>query len=117
MTPTATRQRPRLLFFHSPRSGRCRRAEGFLAQVLQHCHNHDTFHLTRISVDRRPDLAQRFQIDILPTLLVVESSKVTARLAAPRGCGEIRSFLHPWLRTAAETNAAARAHATPTPSD
>ena len=47
--------RPRLVFFYSPVSGRCRRAEGFLAQVLQRRHNHETFDLHRVSVDTRPD--------------------------------------------------------------
>jgi len=98
MTPTANQERPRLLYFHSPRSGSCRRVEGFLAQVLQYRHNHDTFQVTRISVDARPDLAQRFQIETLPTLLVIESQKVTARLSAPRNCRAIQTFLAPWLR-------------------
>ena len=99
MTQIAERERPRLLFFHSPRSGRCRRVEGFLAQVLQQRRNHDSFRVTRISVDTRPDLAQRFQIESLPTLLVVESQKVTARLPAPRSSRAIQAFLHPWLHT------------------
>ena len=33
--------RPRLVFFYSPVCGRCRRAEGLLAQVLQRRHNHE----------------------------------------------------------------------------
>jgi hypothetical protein len=42
--------KPSLLFFFDARSGRSRRVEGFLAQVLQHRRNHDTFHLYRIDV-------------------------------------------------------------------
>jgi len=45
-----------LVFFYSPLSGRCRRVEGFIAQVLQRRRNHDTFELVRVSVDLRPDL-------------------------------------------------------------
>ena len=90
--------RPRLVFFYSPLSGRCRRAEGFLAQVLQRRHNHETFDLTRVSVDARPDLAERFRVRELPTLLVVESRVVKSRLVSPRGCRDVEAFLRPWLR-------------------
>jgi len=91
-------ERPRLIFFYSPVSGRCRRAEGFLAQVLQRRRNHDTFELVRVPVDRRPDLAERFQIDAVPTVLVVEGRVVKGRIRTPTGCRDLEEFLHPWLR-------------------
>lgn len=90
--------RPRLIFFHSPLSGRCRRAEGFLAQVLQRRHNHDTFDLIRVAVDERPDLAERFRVDELPTIMVVADRRVRARIVSPSGCRELERFLRPWLR-------------------
>ena len=37
------KRRPRLVFFYSRQSGRSRRAEGFLAQVLQRRRNFETF--------------------------------------------------------------------------
>jgi len=40
---TEVARRPLLLVFTSDRNGKCRRAEGFLAQVLQRRRNHDTF--------------------------------------------------------------------------
>jgi thioredoxin-like negative regulator of GroEL len=91
-------ERPKLVFFHSARSGRCRRAEGFLAQVLQRRRNHDTFDLVRVSVDRRPDLAERFRVDAVPTLVIVEGRRVRGRIVAPRGCTELERELGPWLR-------------------
>lgn len=94
----ASRVRPRLLFFYSSVSGRCRRTEGFLAQVLQRRRNHDTFELVKVPVERRPDLAERFKIDVVPTVLVVEGRLVKARLRAPTGCRDLETFLHPWLR-------------------
>jgi hypothetical protein len=42
---------PQLVFFYSPRSGQSRRADGFLAQVLQRRHNHETFTLVRVDVE------------------------------------------------------------------
>jgi thioredoxin-like negative regulator of GroEL len=89
--------KPGLVFFHSAISGRCRRVEGFLAQVLQRRRNHDTFRLYRVEENTRPDLVQRFQVEQLPTLVVVEDKRVRGRLERPSGCREIERFLDPWL--------------------
>jgi thioredoxin-like negative regulator of GroEL len=71
--------------------------EGFVAQVLQRRHNHHSFLLRRIDADRNPDLAERFHVDQLPTLIVVADKQVQARLEVPRGCAEISSALAAWL--------------------
>jgi thioredoxin-like negative regulator of GroEL len=91
-------EKPRLVFFHSERSGPSRRVEGFLAQVLQRRGNHDTFRLLRVSTEERPDLAERFAVEEIPTLMVVDGSQVSGRLPTPRGCEQIETFLAPWLR-------------------
>lgn len=91
-------ERPRLILFYSPVSGRCRRTEAFLAQVLQRRRNHDTFDLVRVAVDRRPDLAERFLVEDVPTLVVVEGRKVRKRIVAPSGSRELENALQPWLR-------------------
>jgi thioredoxin-like negative regulator of GroEL len=88
---------PRLVFFHSARSGNCRRVEGFLAQVLQRRRNHGTFNVVRVAEEERPDLLERFKIETVPTLVVVEHKAVKGRLERPRGCREIEGFLAPWL--------------------
>jgi len=96
--PASAPPKPALLFFYDSRSGRSRRADGFLAQVLQHRRNHDTFRLYRIDVTKRPDLATKFTIGSVPALVVVESKRVRARFERPQGCRELTSFLQPWLR-------------------
>jgi thioredoxin-like negative regulator of GroEL len=90
-------EQPRLVFFHSTLSGHCRRVEGFLAQVLQRRGNHGTFTVVRVAEEERPDLLDRFKIDTLPTLVVVQGKSVAGRLERPRGCREIEGFLAPWL--------------------
>lgn len=87
-----------LLLFYSETSGRSRRTEGFLAQVLQHRRNHDTFELVRIAVERRPDLAERFHVSVTPTFLVVADRKVQRRILTPRGCRDLQTQLQPWLK-------------------
>jgi thioredoxin-like negative regulator of GroEL len=95
--PRPQLERPRLVFFHSSRSGACRRVEGYIAQVLQRRRNHDTFTLVKVEADERPEIVQRFKIDTLPTVVVVEGKRVAARLVMPRGCKELERFLAPWL--------------------
>ena len=91
-------ERPlRLVFFHSKLSGNCRRVEGFLAQVLQRRRNHGTFKVVEVAEEERPDLLERFNVQSVPTLVVVEGSSVAGRLERPRGCREIEGFLAPWL--------------------
>jgi hypothetical protein len=58
---------PRLVFFYNERSGGSRpRRYGFLAQVLQRRRNPRTFRVLRIEAGQRPDLADRFQIHVVP---------------------------------------------------
>ena len=98
MTQTQTAQQPLLIFFTSTKNGQCRRAEGYLAQVLQRRRNHETFRVRMIAQEERPDLRERFRIDTTPTLLVVDRKVVKGKLVEPRGCSEIQTFLSPWLK-------------------
>jgi hypothetical protein len=91
-------ERPRLVVFYSEASGRCRRVDGFIAQILQRSRNHDTFKLHRIAQEERPDLFERFQVQTVPTLMVVEDRRVRGTLVQPRGCRDLERFLGPWLR-------------------
>lgn len=90
-------ERPKLVLFHSSRSGKSRRVEGYLAQVLQRRRNHATFALLRIDADEHPDLVTRFKVATIPTLLVIDGNRVRARLSEPGGCAEIAALLRPWL--------------------
>ena len=94
----AAQELPRLVFFYSGLSGRCRRVEGFLAQVLQRRHNHETFRLHRVEKESHPELFERFEVTEVPTLAVVEGKKLCSRLVKPKSCREIEGFLAPWLR-------------------
>ena len=90
--------KPTLVFVHSPISGGSRRAEGFLAQVLQRRRNHETFTLRRVNYEERPDLAARLGVEGVPAIVVIEAKRVRARLEQPRGCAELTTVLGPWLK-------------------
>jgi thioredoxin-like negative regulator of GroEL len=94
----AALRRPRLVFFYSKASGRSRRVEGYLSQVLQRRRNHESFQLLNVDVDEQAALAERFGIHEVPTIVVVEGKRVSGRLETPRGCRDIEQLLSPWLR-------------------
>jgi thioredoxin-like negative regulator of GroEL len=95
---TAQAERPRLVFFYSRTSGLCRRVEGYLAQILQRHHNHDTFAVIRVAIEDHHGLVELFGIDEVPTIVVVEGRRIRARVDSPRGRPAIEQALSPWLR-------------------
>ena len=90
--------RPTIAFFGSERSGASRQAEAYLAHVLQHRRNHDTFGILRVVKERKPELFERFRIEQIPTLLVIENRRVALRVERPRGARELERQLAHWLR-------------------
>src|SRR5258705_12410269 len=91
--PAQGRERPLLIFFTSGTNGRCRRAEGFLAQVLQRRRNHKTFSLRFVQEEERPDLLARFHVEKTPTLMVAADKTVPGNPVDPHGGEEIQSCL------------------------
>ena len=89
--------RPRLVFFYGRTSGLSRRVDAYLAQVLQRHRNHSTFSLIRIEVGANRRLAERFEIAEVPTLVVIDGRRVSARIVAPRDRLTIERALSPWL--------------------
>ena len=95
--------RPLLCFVYSPTSGPSRRAEGFLAQVLQRRKNHRMFVVQHVNCLERPDLAKKLGAETVPSLVVVENRRVRARLDRVTGCRDIERLLEPWLGSSDET--------------
>jgi thioredoxin-like negative regulator of GroEL len=90
--------RPTLVYFASRRSGPSRRVHAFLDQVLQSRRNHETFKRRDIDVDEHPDLARRFKVEELPTIIVVHEGRVARRLEGRVGIPQIRTALAAWLQ-------------------
>jgi thioredoxin-like negative regulator of GroEL len=89
--------RLRLVFFYSPTSGHCRRTEAHLAQTLQRRKNRSRFEVVRVNVEERPDLAERFRIEVVPTLAVIEGRRVARRIVSPDTALDLARSLEPWL--------------------
>jgi thioredoxin-like negative regulator of GroEL len=90
-------RKPTLVYFADRRSGPCRRVQGFVDQVLQARQNHDTFRRRTIDVRDQPELARRFRVREVPTLIVVDGGRVAQRVEGRVGIAQIRTALADWL--------------------
>jgi thioredoxin 2 len=77
---------PLLVFFCSARSGPARRMESVIAHIARK--ERGRLRVVRVDVERRPDLARRFRIGVVPTLVLVKDRRAVDRLdgraSAPR---------------------------------
>jgi thioredoxin-like negative regulator of GroEL len=88
---------PKLLYFYSPKSGLSRRVEAFLDQVLQERRNHKAFSRAAVNVDRTPELAQHFEVEDVPAIVVLEDGQVVRKVEGRVSVSGIRDTLGPWL--------------------
>ena len=87
--------RPLLVFFSAERSGPARRMESLLAHVARK--ERERLRVTRVDVDERPDLAERFQIREIPTLVLVQRKRAVARIEGRTSAPNIERMLEPHL--------------------
>lgn len=87
--------RPLLVFFGAAHSGPARRMESLMAHLARK--ERDRLRVTSIDVDERPELAQRFRVDIVPTLALVKNNRVVERLEGRASAPKIERMLEPHL--------------------
>jgi thioredoxin 1 len=90
--------RPLLVFFTSVKSGPARRMESLLAHLAHKERHH--LRTMRVDVEGRADLAERFRVMIVPTLVVVKHKRVVDRLEGRVSAPKIEAMLAPHLREA-----------------
>jgi thioredoxin 1 len=77
---------PLLVFFRSATSGPARRMESLLAHVART--ERDRLRVTVVDVDDQPELAERFRVTVVPTLVLVDGTcvveRIEGRASAPR---------------------------------
>jgi thioredoxin 1 len=88
--------RPLLVFFWSERSGPARRMESLLAHLERK--ERDRLRVRRVDVDARPDIAERFQVSVVPTLVLVKDRRAVSRLDGRTSAPKIEAMLEPHLR-------------------
>lgn len=88
--------RPLLVFFWSERSGPARRMESLLAHLERK--ERDRLRIRRVDVDASPELAERFAVSVVPTLVLVKDKRIVARLDGRTSAPKIEAMLEPHLR-------------------
>jgi len=77
---------PLLVFFTESRSGPARRMESLLAHLARK--ERGRLRVTCVDVGEQPDVAQRLNVETVPTLLLIKQKRVVGRLegrvSAPR---------------------------------
>jgi thioredoxin-like negative regulator of GroEL len=87
--------RPLLVFFCSQRSGPARRMESLLAHLARK--ERSRLRVMRVDIDEQPELAQRFKVSVVPTLVLVKGKRVVDRLDGRASAPKIDSMLEPHL--------------------
>ncbi len=87
--------RPLLVFFWSERSGPARRMESLLAHLARK--ERARLRIRRVDVDASPELAERFKVDVVPTLVLVKERRAVARLDGRTSAPRIEAMLEPHL--------------------
>jgi thioredoxin-like negative regulator of GroEL len=92
--------RPVLVFFTSRKSGPARRMESLLAHIARK--ERDRLRVSKVDVDDRPEVAERFRVSQVPSLALVVERRVVSRLEGRATAPRIESMLEPHLAEPAE---------------
>jgi thioredoxin-like negative regulator of GroEL len=87
--------KPLLVFFSNGRSGPARRMESLLAHLARK--ERERLRVASVDVDRRPDLAERFLVREVPTLVLVKEKRAVARIDGRTSAPKIERMLEPHL--------------------
>ena len=90
---------PLLVFFCSERSGPARRMESLLAQLARK--ERTRLRVMRVDVDSQPELAERFKVADVPTLVLVKGKRAVDRLEGRVSAPTMEAMLEPHLTSLA----------------
>ena len=91
--------KPLLVFFTSERSGPARRMESLLAQLARK--ERLRVRIMRVEVDEQPELAEKFRVGAVPTLVLVRHKRVVDRIDGRASAPRIDAMLARHLSTPA----------------
>jgi thioredoxin-like negative regulator of GroEL len=87
--------RPLLVFFTSRRSGPARRMESLLAHIARK--ERDRLRVSKVDVDEKPEVAERFRVNQVPSLALIVEKRVVSRIDGRATAPRIESMLEPHL--------------------
>jgi thioredoxin-like negative regulator of GroEL len=90
--------RPLLIFFGASHSGPARRMESLVAHLARK--ERARLRVTQVDVNEQPELAERFRVDTVPTLALIQVKRVVGRLEGRVSAPRIERMLEPHLDAA-----------------
>ena len=91
--------KPLLVFFWSERSGPARRMESLLAYLARK--ERTRLRVMRVDIQEQPEVAQRFRVAAVPTLVLVKGKRVVDRIDGRASAPRIENMLARHLAAAA----------------
>ena len=91
--------KPLLIFFTSQRSGPARRMESLLAHLARK--ERTRVRVMRVDVEAQPELAGKFRVRDVPTLVLVKRKRAVDRIAGRASAPAIEAMLARHLETPA----------------
>ena len=83
--------KPLLVFFTSERSGPARRMESLLAHLARK--ERTRVRIMRVEVAEQPELAEKFRVEDVPTLVLVQRKRVVDRIDGRASAPAIEAML------------------------
>jgi thioredoxin-like negative regulator of GroEL len=83
--------KPLLVLFTSERSGPARRMESLLAHLARK--ERTRVHIMRVDIDAQPDLAAKFRVGTVPTLVLVRRKRAVDRIVGRASAPLIEAML------------------------
>jgi len=83
--------KPLLVFFTSERSGPARRMESLLAHLARK--ERTRVRIMRVEVEEQPELAEKFRVEAVPTLVLVMRKQVVDRIDGRVSAPKIEAML------------------------
>src|ERR1051326_929906 len=90
-----TDRRPLLVFFRNARSGPARRMESLIAHVARK--ERSRLKVREVDIDEQADLAERFHVETVPTLVLVKDKRVVGGLEGAASGPRIERLLEAHL--------------------
>ena len=84
-----------LVFVHSTTCGHSRRMDSIVDHFLRL--HRGSLKVAKVEINERPDLAQRFNVETAPTLLLLEDLKEVARIEGRRTLPDMKDAFEPFL--------------------